>query len=320
MDLIRVSKKHPCKICGHTDWCSYNSRIAICMRVQSPYQSRNGGWVHPLEGGENKYETEEETGTQVPRAADTILDNIYRRLLQVLTLEDKHYEHLRGRGMSDDEIRIGNYRTLPAGDRSHILTCFAPEEVRGVPGFGQKKHRLILTGRPGLIIPIVSPENKIVALLIRPDQQEKRRKYVLLSSRWLENGASPGARLHLAVPPVIKTQTLWITEGPLKANIAAFRLQAKVIAVPGVSNWRGVVELNLPHDIVLAYDSDYEKFPVRFHARKLANILLSQGHNVTAALWEGAKGLDDALVAGVRIRRVKLKIRPLERPLEKGGD
>jgi hypothetical protein len=43
----KVTKEHPCKICGHGDWlCRYGDKAQICMRVESPKPSRDGGWYH----------------------------------------------------------------------------------------------------------------------------------------------------------------------------------------------------------------------------------------------------------------------------------
>lgn len=316
MDIIRVSRSHPCPICGKPDWCGYNSKIAICMRVPSQYPSKNGGWVHKLNS--SPPQPKKISITDIPRSSDKELDKIYRKLLDILILDKHHYEHLRERGMSDDEIELGRYRTLPSGDRTKITAHFNPSEVKGIPGFGLKKGRLVLTGPPGLIIPVISPEGLIVSLLIRPDEQKRGSKYLLLSSRWLEDGSSPGARLHLAVPPKIRSETLWITEGPLKANIASKRLCARVLAVPGVSNWKNILKISLPEKIILAYDSDYDKnFQVKYHARKLANNLINNGHTVIAAFWEGVKGLDDALVERVPLKFKRLAIKPLPKQTKK---
>jgi hypothetical protein len=53
--LIRVSKRHPCSICGDTSWCSFREdmTLAICMRREegSIKATKDGkGWVHLLDG------------------------------------------------------------------------------------------------------------------------------------------------------------------------------------------------------------------------------------------------------------------------------
>lgn len=50
---IRVTRRHPCPICHHADWCgiSANGLIACCMRVDSGRPARNGGSIHRLSEG-----------------------------------------------------------------------------------------------------------------------------------------------------------------------------------------------------------------------------------------------------------------------------
>ncbi len=47
----RVTRAEPCPICGKPDWCgrSPDGSAAVCMRVESPYPTRNGGWLHHLQ-------------------------------------------------------------------------------------------------------------------------------------------------------------------------------------------------------------------------------------------------------------------------------
>ena len=54
---IRVSKQHPCPVCGHSSWClvsgDLGAQVVLCMRVQSdkPKQFSSGetGWLHNLD-------------------------------------------------------------------------------------------------------------------------------------------------------------------------------------------------------------------------------------------------------------------------------
>jgi len=47
---MRVSRQKPCPVCKRPDWCGVTAdgELAICMRVESARQSRNGGWLHRL--------------------------------------------------------------------------------------------------------------------------------------------------------------------------------------------------------------------------------------------------------------------------------
>ena len=48
--MIRVSKQHPCPVCGRPDWCGIaeDGVVAVCMRVESNQTAKNGGWVHVI--------------------------------------------------------------------------------------------------------------------------------------------------------------------------------------------------------------------------------------------------------------------------------
>ncbi len=51
-EMVRVSKRHPCPVCGKPDWCGFSpdERLAVCMRVSegARKQTRNGGFLHVL--------------------------------------------------------------------------------------------------------------------------------------------------------------------------------------------------------------------------------------------------------------------------------
>jgi hypothetical protein len=46
----RVSRAHPCTICGRPDWClvSADGTAAICQRAESPKRVGDAGWLHWL--------------------------------------------------------------------------------------------------------------------------------------------------------------------------------------------------------------------------------------------------------------------------------
>lgn len=48
--IVRVSRAHPCPICGKPDWCTYteDGRLAFCMRVESDRTAGNGAYIHVL--------------------------------------------------------------------------------------------------------------------------------------------------------------------------------------------------------------------------------------------------------------------------------
>ena len=59
--------------------------------------------------------------------------------------------------------------------------------------------------------------------------------------------------------PVPTNGEAWITEGPIKADIASLKLGRVVLAVAGVGNWLGVIpiirELR-PERVIISFDMD----------------------------------------------------------------
>jgi len=49
-EWLRVSKAEPCPICSRHDWCgrSGDGATVVCMRIESPTATKNGGWLHRI--------------------------------------------------------------------------------------------------------------------------------------------------------------------------------------------------------------------------------------------------------------------------------
>ena len=47
---VRVSRRHPCPVCGRPDWCliADDDSAAICARMESPKRCGEAGWLHRL--------------------------------------------------------------------------------------------------------------------------------------------------------------------------------------------------------------------------------------------------------------------------------
>ena len=51
MSWHRVTEKTPCPVCKKPDWCMIgDDGAALCMRITSPKQLSNGGWLHKAAG------------------------------------------------------------------------------------------------------------------------------------------------------------------------------------------------------------------------------------------------------------------------------
>ena len=322
--LIRVSRKHPCLICGRPDWCRVHStgKFAICNRVPSADPALSNGWVHRLDGCLPTTTVEQTARRGTAVASVEARDLVYRRLLQHLDLSSQHRTELRGRGLGDREIAAMGFASLPVRGRARICRLVAQTcpSLVGIPGFYTRREAdrcwVTLAGPAGLLIPVKNAGGLIQSLLVRRDAGDP--KYVWLSSAGRPGGCSSSAPVHVARPlNGTDDNRLWITEGPLKADIASVRLRAIVIGIPGVASWRAgleVVHAVQPEKgvLVVAFDMDsYANPHVAAHRDELVCAARQSGWEAQLAEWNAVKGIDDALVAGidVQIRPVRFAVR-----------
>jgi hypothetical protein len=232
-----------------------------------------------------------------------MLDTAYHALLSELRLSETHRQNLQRRGLTEAEIDSLGYRTLPASGRRELVTKLQARGVglAGVPGFYLQAGQWQLAGPAGIAIPVRDTRGRTLGIQIRCDRTEGG-KYKWLSSRGYNAGCSPGAPAHVA-GTVSTGAELWVTEGPLKADIAALKLGRVVLAVAGVGNWAGVVpivrELR-PERVIISFDMDKDQnAAVRLHLDTLTACLIKHGVRTFEADWsQEYKGLDDLLAGG----------------------
>ncbi|MGB9662549.1 MAG: DUF3854 domain-containing protein [Moorellaceae bacterium] len=313
----RVSRREPCPICGKTDWCGINSRLAVCMRVKSDYPVSNGGWLHKLAPGvvkEAVYSPYSPAGTNPAPAAPIATRNlVYRAFLSCLHLLPEHKKDLLRRGLSEEEIKRNGYKSVPSPAERWRLCKELKErgyDLTGVPGFYQARgcyggHYWTLKALPGYFIPVRDGHGRIQALQVRLDRPEGHGKYRFFSTPGQTGGSSSGAPCHVAWPEKPKDRRVWVTEGPLKADIASRYLGSVFIGVAGAGNWRSAVEAIQElgaREVVIAYDRDKNlKDAVRRAEKELKADLRRRGIRVFIASWNQGKGIDDALVSGCEI-------------------
>lgn len=154
---------------------------------------------------------------------------------------------------------------------------------------------------------------------------KKGNRYMWLSSASAEGGTGAGPLpVHISIPSdqlknwktgtVLKKKVVWITEGPLKADISSDRLglmyqedQIKeygdtVLCIPGVNSWRIILpileEMGVER-VILAIDMDATtNADVKMHLKDCAVELKNKNYTVDFAMWDVniAKGLDDLLL------------------------
>lgn len=172
------------------------------------------------------------------------LDRTYSLMLSYLTLSEKHFEDLRGRGLTDEQIRTQRYRTIPLFGYKNLVKKLLAEGcvVKGVPGFyldKDDKWTINFSSRnSGFLIPVISIQGRIQGFQIRLDQPTDSRKYIWLSSVNYNQGVSSGSPVHIIGD--ISGQTLQVTEGPLKGTISHYLSGESFACVAGVNQYRNL--------------------------------------------------------------------------------
>jgi hypothetical protein len=306
---VRVNRHNLCPVCNKPDWClvSPNGQTAICARVESnqPAGNKGAGWLHKL--AENRQllpsAVSEKHVKQLPISNKDRLNKVYAALLAELALSFIHNTGLLERGLTQEQLDRLGYKTLDTEGRLTAVNQLTKSGLKlgGVPGFWLDNSHVRLAGPSGIAIPVKDTRGHIVGVQIRCDNAGGGR-YRWLSSRGFSLGCSPGTPVHVAGMASVNGE-IWITEGPIKADIASLKLKKVVLAIPGVSNWSGVIpiirELK-PKRVVVAFDMDKLINPiVDHHKNELINRLFHMGKKVFEADWDsGYKGLDDILARG----------------------
>jgi len=314
----RVTRDRKCPVCGHADWCrvSADGRYVLCNRVQSARAEKGdgGAWLHWIGQVGIAASFPKEPTTPSPQIAPIERRHaVYSRLLQLCPLSPEHVANLDRRGLDEQARRHRQYGTLPMGYACRVNATKDIQDkigaVDSVPGFYWTGHDWTISGWPGMLIPVREATKSLIqGLQVRLDGQADRR-YVWLSSADREAGCGSGAPCHVAyLQNAHDDGQIWLTEGPLKADIASDRLHRIVVAMPGVASWRAAVAtckpfLSRADTLVVALDSDARtNAAVRLARQYLTVQALDDGWQVRWALWPPEfKGLDDALVAKTEI-------------------
>lgn len=250
---------------------------------------------------------------RTPKAEPDTCDRAYQAALDVLPLWNGHREDLGRRGLSDAEIDLRRYRSLPGNrpEERPSLTGYrsvtqpdgtraseGPVDTTGVPGF--RDGRLsALFGRSGIMIPVRDAQERIVACKVRLDsglfEEETGDKY-----RWLSNGSpSSGSPVHVPLWDGPK-DTVRVTEGPLKADVATALTGTLTIGVGGAKAVRSAVpvlrELGA-HKVLVAFDADEAGQRAN---QDLVDALAHSGLDVAVETWpaDAGKGIDDVWANG----------------------
>lgn len=329
---LDASRSRRCPVCESDSWCQIGrgtySGVVLCKRVASPREKCNRDgvtyWVHSdRDVAERRGADADHYEADVRRAPATVLDEAYRAVLATLRLDDRHRDNLRARGLSDEAIARGGYRSLHVDGRARaaraIERAVGEEAMKGVPGVVREQRDgrtwWSLRGAAGMLIPSMDLLGRVVALKVRADDAFGGARYTAVSSR-RHGGPSAVVNVHVPVSArerCARRRVLWVTEGELKADVCSALDRFAIVGVPGVSLWKSAIavcEALDPRRVVVAFDADWmSEDPKKRHVREarehLVTALASLGFETQAAEWplSDGKGLDDYLLALRRAAR-----------------
>lgn len=238
---------------------------------------------------------------EYPLADIEMRDATYRALLDKLALASDHRDNLLGRGLSEQAIEKGLYRTTPLiGEKAlarqlHEMGCY----LAGVPGFYRDTDGqwTFVNSKRGIIVPVRDFQGRIQGMQIRRDKV-KKRKFRWVSSIERQDGCGAEGWVHVAGPP---RECVLLIEGPLKADVVHHLTGQTVIAVPGVNS---LTQLELAlcqlremgvKKIMTCFDMDFLKnFYVQNGYMQMVWMLHGMGFRFGTYLWHPHyNGLDD---------------------------
>ncbi|OPX89445.1 MAG: hypothetical protein A4E53_01522 [Pelotomaculum sp. PtaB.Bin104] len=226
----------------------------------------------------------------------------YNQFLKVLSLNQEHKNDLLRRGFTELQISNNLYKSIPQDSKFRWkVTRYLTEKgftLEGVPGFFTRNGKFgtfwDFVNPPGYLIPVRDVHGRIQALQIKVDDG----KYIWFSSHGMPNGTTSNAPAHYTGGK----GRVWVTEGPLKADVASTFLSAPFIGVPGIGSWKEadtILESLGGKELIVAFDSDYRTNPnVAKALRDFITNLKSKGYLPQNATWPASygKGIDDALL------------------------
>lgn len=245
------------------------------------------------------------------------LNKVYSALLDLLTLSTKHKADLTKRGINEKQLQELGIKSIPYKKSGPIIRELRNMglDLAGVPGFykrGSTYHMVCFC--PGILIPIKDLEQNIVGFQIRVDEDyrnaqqsdgKKLAKYFNFSSAEKEGGCDSYKSAHyVGIDKNNIPETVYLTEGNLKADAASSISGKPFIAILGVQNYHVLTSAieklreGGTKRIVEALDMDKLTNPyVKKGLEKVKEIIEnSDGVQYVSLTWNPEyKGIDDYL-------------------------
>ena len=208
---------------------------------------------------------------EIPQAEPASLaerNKTYSCLLSCLPLTESHLQNLIKRGFSKERVEQNGYKsTIPFGYRKIAERLLEQGcTLRGVPGFYQEENGAwtvnLNAKNAGFLVPVRDRNGLIAGMQIRLDHPYDGRKYIWLSSANYPSGITSGSPVHFAGEK--GQETVFVTEGPLKADLSHFLSGRTFVAVAGVNLYGNLppvlkaLKASGTRKIYEAYDMDKE--------------------------------------------------------------
>jgi hypothetical protein len=240
-----------------------------------------------------------------------------------LTLSKRHVEDGERRSLDlADMIQMGCCSTPSEDFGNYVARALARTiSLEGVPGFYRvgDDWRMVRC-RAGYFVPYRDAHKHLVGLQYRLDEplDGGKTKYLWLSSSpdKYRGGASSGTPLHVARPDLLRgASEVVVTEGALKAEVAAKHLNMPFIAGAGVTCFGSDFAARLRRDfpalrvVRLAFDMDWQKkAEVKAALFHLMDELERARFRVDVWGWPShmGKGIDDYLLAHNSSKRAEV--------------
>lgn len=163
----------------------------------------------------------------------------YTMLLRFLPLAVSHEANLLERGFSRRRIYANGYKSTPAYGFKKLAERLLKEgcRVEGIPGFYLDKDERWTVNfsakDAGFLVPVRNMDGLIEGMQIRLDHPYDGRKYIWFSSANRRMGVTSKSPVHFVGEE--EQECVFVTEGPLKADLANFLSGRTFAAVAGVN-------------------------------------------------------------------------------------
>ena len=240
-------------------------------------------------------------------ASLSVRHQTYKAMLELLALSPSHRKALKERGLTDEQIDMLGYKSLPR-DRKQLCKKLLQKGciLEGVPGFYKDKQGAwtINVFGTGIFVPFRNGKEEIQFMQIRTDNpKEDGQRYFALSSSGKEHGTGAKTWVHARKGPD-GWKEVFVTEGALKADVASCLSGKSFIAVAGVNNLG-----DLPRALRDLASSGLERVSLCYDMDKVDNDRVLEGEvkvkqmleilriPYDEVVWSGEKGIDDWLHA-----------------------